>query len=192
MRGFERRGDLGRYRHGHLEKFPASHGMDPGPIRNIFVDSDGAVWGTKNIGGLVRWKDGTAHSLSTQNGLPCNRIFATVKDNRGSLWLYASCGIVEITDSELEKWRKQPEARVEVNTFDVLDGAQPADTIVKPSASRTPDGRLWFVNGSIVQMIDPAHVYKNRTLPPVHVEQIAADRKSYSPTENLALPFPNT
>jgi PAS domain S-box-containing protein len=181
-------GDLGRYRHGHLEKFPASHGMDPGPIRNIFVDSDGAVWGTKNIGGMVRWKDGTAHSLSTQNGLPCNRIFATVKDNRGSLWLYASCGIVEITDSELEKWRKQPEARVEVNTFDVLDGAQPADTIDKPSASRAPDGRLWFVNGSIVQMIDPAHVYQNRTLPPVHVEQIVADRKSYSPRENLALP----
>jgi hypothetical protein len=69
----------------------------------------------------------------------------------------------------------------------VSDGVQPWRGHFNASA-RTPDGRLWFANGSVVQMVDPDHMAGNPVVPPVHVEAIVADRKSYSVQEGLRLP----
>ena len=51
-----------------------------------------------------------------------------------------------------------------------------------------PDGRLWFANGVVLQMIDPGHQSGNALPPPVHVEGLIADRKNYSPRQDLRLP----
>src|SRR5262249_16281930 len=49
-------------------------------------------------------------------------------------------------------------------------------------------GRLWFANGNFVQTIDPGHAHRGTIPPPVHIEQVIADRKSYSPTGAVRLP----
>src|SRR5262249_36584497 len=51
-----------------------------------------------------------------------------------------------------------------------------------------PDGRLWFTNDTAVQTLDPAHLAENTVRPPVHIEQIIADRKGYDATAGLRLP----
>jgi streptogramin lyase len=61
---------------------------------------------------------------------------------------------------------------VKVDTFDVFDGARPSSSAFQPHASRSPDGRLWFANQNVVQMIDPNHLEVNALPPPVHIEQI--------------------
>jgi signal transduction histidine kinase len=48
--------------------------------------------------------------------------------------------------------------------------------------SLAPDGKLWFTNGHVVQMIDPDQLYRNPRPPPVHIEQFVADGTSYPPT----------
>jgi hypothetical protein len=53
-----------------------------------------------------------------------------------------------------------------------------------PNASRGSDGKLWFANGSVVQMIDPAKRIRNAIPPPVFFEAGIADRKNYSPGED--------
>jgi len=76
---------------------------------------------------------------------------------------------------------------LKLRVFDVFDGVQPGWAPFQ-TAARTPDGRLWFTNGAVLQMIDPSHLYEN-TLPPlVHVEAVIADRKGYLPNEGLRLP----
>ena len=72
--------------------------------------------------------------------------------------------------------------------IDEFDGVQPGLTSLKPQAARTPDGRLWFVNGRILQMFDPIHPHINSIPPPVHIEEIIADRHTYLPVPNLTLP----
>jgi PAS domain S-box-containing protein len=47
---------------------------------------------------------------------------------------------------------------------------------------------LWFANGSVLQMIDPANITRNSVAPPVDINAIIANRKSYSPQEQLSLP----
>ncbi len=72
--------------------------------------------------------------------------------------------------------------------IDQSDGVQPGLTPLKPQIVRTPDGRLWFVNGRILQMLDPMHPVRNLVPPPVHIEEIIADRRSYEPGSQLILP----
>jgi signal transduction histidine kinase len=52
----------------------------------------------------------------------------------------------------------------------------------------SPDGKLWFANGSVLQQIDPLHLPANNILPPVHIEEIVADTREYPLQNNLALP----
>jgi signal transduction histidine kinase/ligand-binding sensor domain-containing protein len=179
-------GNIARYQHSHLEIVSANNDTNY-RARNLLVDSDGSVWAATSAG-LVRWKQGKLKILSSRDGLPCDSIFALVKDDLGSLWLDARCGFLAIADSELNRWWDQPDITVKVKTLDVFDGAQPASTNFRPEASKSPDGKLWFSNDSILQMVDPSHLNENNTPPPVHVEQIVADQKNYLPELNLRLP----
>src|SRR4029077_18154167 len=39
--------------------------------------------------------------------------------------------------------------------------------------------KLWFVTSGGVEVVDPGHLRVNKLPPPVHVEKITADRKTY-------------
>jgi ligand-binding sensor domain-containing protein len=179
-------GNFARYRNGTLERFAVQPGASPTTVSSLIADADGSVWGATGHG-LIRWQDGVVHALGRKNGLPCEPIFAIVRDDRRSLWLYMECGLVSISDAELQRWWKQPDTTVTVRTFDVFDGALPATSTFTPSVAKSGDGRLWFVNGTQLQMIDPNEPV-DRTTPPVYVEQVIADRRSYAPAQDLRLP----
>jgi signal transduction histidine kinase/ligand-binding sensor domain-containing protein len=153
------------------------------------VDSAGVVWAATNRG-LYRWERGALSVMDSRNGLPCSGLTAALVDGSGSLWLQGNCGYLQVPAADLATWTAHPETHVTVRTLGFLDGADPgwnADRI-QPNAARSPDGRLWFVGASSLQMIDPGRSYKNPTPPPVHVEGLVADGKSYSPTSRITLP----
>jgi len=178
-------GDLARYRHGKTEIFPFKHGEDS-RVNQLIVNSDGSVLGATPLG-VIGWKAGKQQTLTVRNGLPCDSVYALIADSQGDLWLYTQCGLVDISDSELQRWWGHPDITVQVKTFDVFDGVQPGRAPFG-AAAISPDGQLWFANGVVLQMIDPGHLTANALPPPVHVEEIVADRKSYLPREDLRLP----
>ena len=179
-------GDLARYRNGQTEVFPSSHGPKS-MIRALLTGQDGSVWAATQEG-LVRWKQGTRRLLTSHNGLPCDDIYTVVDDAAGSLWLYASCGVIAVPKADLDKWWDHPEGAVSARTFDGFDGAQPGLTPHQPQAARSADGRLWFANDSVLQMIDPSRLGRNTLPPPVHIEEVVADKKSYPVKGGIALP----
>ena len=180
-------GDLARYRNGQMEFFSLNQSPRDGPVHGLLVNSDASVLAA-TTSGLVGWRNGRAQSLTVRNGLPCDVIYALISDRKATLWLYAACGLIAIPNAELQRWWKSPDAMVESRLLDVFDGAQPMSTPFQPNASQSPDGRLWFANQNVVQMIDPDHLDRNLILPPVHVEEIIADHKSYAPRDGLRLP----
>lgn len=180
-----RREGLARYRKGGFENFPAS---GTGTVTDLLVDPDDSIWAATSKNGVMRWRSGTLTFLTAKNGLPCDEIFSLARDKIRSLWLYSKCGIVEIVDSELRNWSEHPQSAVKVRTFDILDGAQPALPSFRPISSMSPDGRLWLANDSILQTIDTAHLVRNLIPPPVHIEEIIADRQKHSSQEVLHLP----
>jgi signal transduction histidine kinase/ligand-binding sensor domain-containing protein len=164
-------------------------GAPPVKMYSFSVDSAGIVWGATNSG-LFRWDHGTLSVMDSHNGLPCSESAAALMDLSGSLWLEAKCGYLRIPAADLAHWTAHPEAQVTVTTLGALDGADPGwnGDRIQPNAARSPDGRLWFVGSSSLQMIDPARSYKNPTPPPVYVEGLVADGKSYSQASPITLP----
>ncbi len=107
-----------------------------------------------------------------------------VADSRGALWLYMQCGIVEIPATEFQKWLERPDSKLQISVFDQFDGVQPGWAPFN-GATRTQDGRLWFANGHVLQMIDPVHLAGNNVLPPVQIEDVQAASRRYSQGTNL-------
>lgn len=179
-------GNLARFHNGNTELFQFTHEAGDTRIEQLITGPDGSVMGAAPFG-VVAWKNGKHQMLTVHNGLPCNEMYALVFDNYEDLWLYARCGLLRIAKAELEHWWNQPDHRVQLRVFDIADGAQPGAAPFN-SGVKSVDGRLWFANFTVMQMIDPARLADNTVVPPVHVEEIIADRKSYSPFEEVKLP----
>ena len=180
-------GDLAEYEDGKTRTYPSNEVGNTRQIRDLLVEADGSVWGT-TLDELARWKGGVRKNLNTRNGLPCDEIFALVKDGRGALWLDSKCGLIEIERSELDNWWEHPESLVKFKLLDEFDGVQAGLTPLKPQATLSRDGRLWFVNGRILQGVDPNQLQSNPVPPPVQIEEVFADRRSYFPGADLRLP----
>jgi PAS domain S-box-containing protein len=176
-------GDLARYRNGNVEIFSIEHTTNP-RIRQVVANADGSVLAS-TAGGLIGWKDGRMQRMTVSNGLPCDAIFSIVSD-QNNYWLYTQCGLVEISSAQLQQWWGQPSRALKMTVIDQSDGVRPGEAPFSPQASRSPDGKLWFANQSVLQMFDPAHTNKNLVVPPVQVEQIVADRKIYDTSSDTA------
>lgn len=180
-------GDMLEYEDGKTRTYASDEIGNSSQIRDLLVEPDGSVWGT-TLDEVARWKNGVRRNLTTQNGLPCDGIFALVEDSHGAMWFDSKCGLIQIQRSELDRWWDHPGSLVQYKLFDALDGVQSGLTPLKPQATRSTDGRLWFVNGRILQMIDPNHLLSDTIPPPVEIEDIRANRKYYPPTSGLRLP----
>jgi signal transduction histidine kinase/ligand-binding sensor domain-containing protein len=168
------------------------NGRSGGPRVTLFslsVDSSGIVWGASNHG-LYRWDHGKSNVLDPHNGLPCPEYAAALMDLSGSLWLEGDCGYLKISAADLAHWTANPETQVPVTILSTLDGADSGwnEDRIQPNAAMSSDGRLWFVGSSSIQMIDPGRSYKNPTPPPVHVEELVADGKTYPAASAISLP----
>ena len=152
----------------------------------IAVDPDGSVIAAPNDG-LVMLRAGKVQRLGKENGLPCDDVKGFAVDDNKNLWLTTSCGFLEIAASDVQRWSIHPDAIVQTRVFGTLDGALPGTVSFNPAA-KSPDGRLWFVNNVVLQMIDPSRLSGDMTVSPVYIETVVADRKQYKPQESLQLP----
>lgn len=158
-------------------------------VFNLSRERDGALWAaTEN--GLSRIADGRVSTLTTANGLPCNVVHWIMDDDISSYWIYTTCGLLRIARSELDAWAADPKRKIQPTIFDSADGIPPRGILLpwRPHVTKAPDGRIWFGNGSKVSVIDPSHFVTNTLPPPIHVEQITADDKTYDARSGLHLP----
>jgi signal transduction histidine kinase/ligand-binding sensor domain-containing protein len=156
-------------------------------LNDLHIDAKGTLWGATE-GGLRRIKD--AVTLSSQNGLPCNAVHWMMDGDDDSVWLYMACGLVRIAKSELDAWASNPKSTIHVTVFDRSDGVRTQQFHVGYGGivARSADGKLWFVPFGGVSVIDPRHLPVNKLPPPVHIEQVIADSKTYDATKGLRLP----
>ena len=125
--------------------------------------------------------------MTTKNGLPCNFVTSFVEDREKRWWLYTDCGIVELPDSELQRWWTNPEVIVQTRVYDESDGAR-AGRPVFNSAAYSSDGRVWFAQGNVVQMVDPSRLSQKALPAMTYIQSLTVDRKEFAATENLKLP----
>jgi signal transduction histidine kinase/ligand-binding sensor domain-containing protein len=180
-------GGVALFRQGTVETLHPGVRTGTARVRQFSVESDGGLYASTPFG-LIAWRAGKSALMTKKNGLPCDDLLATLFDASGNLWLYMMCGLVEIERGDLEKWWRDTTVRVNVSVFDALDGFLPGLDAAFGGAGRTADGRLWFANSTVLQMVDPAHLAHNALRPPVHIQSVVADQRRYPVAQGLSLP----
>src|SRR5262249_37655762 len=103
-----------------------------------------------------------------------------------SFWVYMPCGLVRIARSEMDAWvagidHQTDRPTIRFTLLDSSDGLRlrPQGGLYRPSVAKSVDGKLRFVSLAGVSVIAPPHVASNSLPPPVHIEQVIADRQIY-------------
>jgi PAS domain S-box-containing protein len=183
-------GGIAYFRAGQVHILPLSVGESDAPkVFNLQRGRDGALW-VATEKGLSRVMDGRVATLTTENGLPCNAVHWIMEDDLSSDWVYTPCGLLRIPRSELDAWTADPRRTIQATALDAEDGVRliPMLKGFRPFVTKAADGKIWFVNSDTVSFFDPSHIGINTLPPPVHIEQITANRKRYIAARGLRLP----
>jgi signal transduction histidine kinase/ligand-binding sensor domain-containing protein len=184
--------------------YRAADGLGQGDVSSLWFDRDHTLWASTEHG-LSRLKDGRIATLTSRNGLPCDGVHWAMEDDARSFWLYTDCGLVRIARSEVEAWsaavdkdkasgNRDAAPAVHPTLFDISDGVRTHTGAggYTPLVAKDADGRLWFLPWDGVSVVDPRHLPFNTLPPPLHIEQVIADRKTYEAssanTRPLSLP----
>jgi len=178
------------------ETYSSANGLGGGSVTNLQVEKDGALWAATDSG-LSRMKNGRFATLDRQNGLSCDPIHWMIRDDEGSFWLYTPCGLLRLARSEIDAWTlaldngRATNLVLHPKVFDNYDGVTAHEQAYRPynpPITKSLDGRIWFVPFDGVSVIDPRHLPFNKVPPPVHIERITANGKTYDASNGLRLP----
>ena len=175
--------------------YATGEGLVKGRVAALYVDVDGTLWVGAEAG-LSRVKDGRIATLDSAGGLPCDGVLDIVADDDGSLWLYMTCGLVHVARAEFDAWASAIErgsgARrtIRATALGSADGVRNISSAgsASPHMVKSTDGKVWLATLDGVTMVDPRHLPYNKLPPPVHVEEVVADRKAYDASAPLSLP----
>jgi signal transduction histidine kinase/ligand-binding sensor domain-containing protein len=175
-----------------IRSYTVADGLGGGRVSGFFFDHEDTLW-IATAGGLSRLRNGHLSTLTSKNGLPCDAVHWAIEEDDHSLWLYTACGVVRIQRSELDAWTaaveldKDTKRTIKVTVLDMFDGVRslPDAGHNNPQVAKTADGRIWFLPWDGVSVIDPHHLPFNKLPPPVHIEQVVADRQQYEVSANI-------
>jgi ligand-binding sensor domain-containing protein len=189
-------GGVSYFKDGQIRSYSTGDGLGEGSVSDIRVDQEGTAWAATQ-GGLSRLKNGRVATLNSKNGLPCDDVNWAIEDDDHSFWLNTPCGLIRVARSELDALASAveraatrngsgnketpPNVTIHATVFDSSDGVRSLLKFLgfSPVVAKTSDGKLWFLPMDGVSVIDPHHLAFNKLPPPVHVEQVIADRKTY-------------
>ena len=183
-------GGIAYFRQGQIRNLPLRDDRGAASrVLDLSRDRDGTLWAATEHG-LSRISNGHVATMTTANGLPCNKVHWIIEDDSSSYWLYTQCGLLRVARTELDAWVTDPKRMIHVTAFDAADGIRLVPTLsgMHPQVTKSSDGKIWFVNYDTVSFFDPSRMARNTLAPQVHVEQITADHKSYDAKSTPHLP----
>ena len=160
--------------------YAAADGLSAGQVADLRLEN-GALW-VATTGGVSRIDSGHIATLTSRNGLPCDNAMWTLEDNQHTLWVYTACGLVRIARPQLDAWIADPSHRVQATVLGPQDGVRLRSisaSAFAPRAALGADGRIWFLSGGGVQVLDPEHIVFNGLPPPVHIERVISNGRLY-------------
>ncbi|HVQ40296.1 MAG TPA: two-component regulator propeller domain-containing protein, partial [Pyrinomonadaceae bacterium] len=183
-------GGLSKFTNDEFATFTTKDGLSSDAVIALYEDSDGTLWIGTNGGGLNRMKDGKATAYTTRNGLLDDVVYRILEDSRSNLWLSCRKGIFHVSKKKLDEFAHGRVSSIAPVAYGTADGMMTRECSGggDPAGWRSSDGKLWFPTIKGVAMIDPERITINSQAPPVVVEQILIDDKSFAPTNGIELP----
>jgi len=122
---------------------------------SIESDDDGTVWVATDGDGVVRYRNGKAHAITTREGLASDKILSLVDDRRGNLWFGTVRGEFVVPIRSLNAVADGKREQVVSHLYDENDGlgSRQISGAANPSALRSSDGRIWLATANGVSVL---------------------------------------
>jgi signal transduction histidine kinase/ligand-binding sensor domain-containing protein len=136
--------------------------------------------------GVQLFRRGHFHNVGWKDKNLPGRVSGLVETDTGDLWVNGFSGVTHVSASELRHWLADPGYAVSAEHLDQQDGLPglSGEKIPEPSLVEGSNGRLWFATTRGIASLDPRHLPFNNLPPPVRIEQITADGKTYYAASN--------
>jgi signal transduction histidine kinase/streptogramin lyase len=172
-----------------VRRFGPSDGLQVGNILAIYGRGS-EIWIGGELG-LAQFDHGRFHNIAAVDDELLHGISGIVETPDGNLWLNGISGIFHIRKVEISEAFKDSTHRVKGEHLGRREGLPGVANQLRPfpTAIEGTDGRLWFTSRNGVVWLDPA-AYSERQVvpPPITIQSVSADDKSYSPASRLFLP----
>ncbi len=180
---------LTQFQDEQLASFARTNGLPNNTVNALYEDEENTLWiGT--AGGLARFRLGKFTSYTMRHGMFSDEIFEIVEDNFNRLWMTCSAGIFWVAKRDFDALDAGTISTLTSVSYGKDSGLKSVscNNLAKPSAWKTPDGRLWFATAKGLSVVDPAVISRGITEPPpVRIEEVLCDRKPYAAEEPLEL-----
>jgi ligand-binding sensor domain-containing protein/signal transduction histidine kinase len=175
--------------HNKFTTLTTHDGLSGNAITALYVDPKGALWIGTNQGGLDRLRDRkiTAYPPETTH-LP-ESVYAILEDAIGNLWLSSRTGIYRVSKEDLNNYADRRPSSIAVTGYGTADGMKitEASSGGHPAAWKLTDGAMWFATLKGVAAVDPEHIARNMTPPPVAISEVLIDDRPVANTEPLSI-----
>jgi signal transduction histidine kinase/ligand-binding sensor domain-containing protein len=170
--------------------YDRTHGLDAGVYQTIYEDASGTLWlgGTRGLS--RRLDDGGFVTLPVDEGFP-GEVTTILDDANGWLWLGMPFGVIKFQRDEFERSAADPSHQFRYVRYDRADGlaGMPlASYGTGRRSARAMDGRLWFVTGRGISVIDPDVVDQRTHRYPVRVERLIGNTGTFHASPDMTLP----
>ncbi|WP_228730492.1 EAL domain-containing protein [Shewanella yunxiaonensis] len=150
-------------------------------VRDILPAKDGSIW-LATHGGLTHYVHGKMTTISQQNGLPTNTIYALAEAANGDIWFSSNAGIS----------RLHP-ANNSIETFNENEGLQALE-FNGGVKWQDPDGSIWFGGVNGLNHFNPAGIPPARPAISIALAawQLGEQRHAYyqlGTPQQITLPF---
>ncbi len=147
-------------------------------IFSVIESSDGFLYVTTS-NGLFLIRKGDIRHLSMRNGLPIDNIFDVLLDEKENLWLTSNKGIIFLDKEQARLFAEGTLKRVAPKLYGVTDGMLSAECNggSQGNTYRDKEGKLWFVTGKGVAVLDPKKIHINEVPPPVDIAEVVIDKE---------------
>jgi ligand-binding sensor domain-containing protein/signal transduction histidine kinase len=184
-------GGLKQFKDGKFISFTTKDGLphDTVGAGPTYENDDGILWIGTRGNGLLRLKDEEFTTYTTKEGLFDNMVLSILEDGKGNLWMGGFKGIFRVNKKEVDDLDQGKTRSVTSVAYGKADGIKSIEcNSGQPPGWKSKDGRLWFPTVKGVVMIDPDNMKLNTLPPPVVIEQVIVDQRSFNPRERVEAP----
>jgi ligand-binding sensor domain-containing protein len=171
-----------------VRTFSSAEGLHVGTVR-AFGGQGAHVWAGGQFG-LARFDGNRFSMLTTEADGDFRGISGIVETDNGDLWLNQASGLAHIPAAEVETKIHDSQHPLRYELFDSRDGLRGTASQMNflPSAVLGTDGRIWVSGSEGPAWIDTARIYRNALPPPVSIQSLTVDGRTYPATAKIELP----
>ena len=156
----------------------------PRDVDALYKDREGLLWMGTLGGGLRLLKDGKVFTFWMRDGLFDDDIYGIASDSRDRLWMACSNGIFSVNRSDLLKFAAGSISKFSSTPYIPTDALRTIECKpgVQPAVWRMRDGALWFSTIRGVIVLDPSHLDRKLSPPPVVIEEVTVNGRQEDPS----------